>query len=66
MANGEEWFVHMAAAIKRRDRANGMIKRWTKLLAEAEETIADLNATSNWSMRADTVQAQEQEQVNGV
>jgi ABC-type Fe3+-hydroxamate transport system substrate-binding protein len=38
----EEWYIAMAEAVKRRERAQSMISQWTSKLNDAESDIAGL------------------------
>jgi pyruvate/2-oxoglutarate dehydrogenase complex dihydrolipoamide dehydrogenase (E3) component len=52
----EEIYVEMAAAIKRRDHAVTMLKRWTTVLQGAEAEIQKLSgALAELNKSADTV-----------
>ena len=52
----DQWYVSMAAAIKRRDHAIRMLNRWQQQLADAEHQIEKLATGAE----QETVQEQEQ------
>lgn len=42
-----DWYLEMAAAMKRRDHSLRMIERWTKVRQEAEAEIQNLFTQQN-------------------
>lgn len=58
MTNDPQWYEDMAKAMKQREHGVQMVKRWTKVIDEAQQKIQELAA------RELTAQLQEMETVS--